>query len=279
MDSYDDEVRIHMDPFEEQQRILVQALQQIHDESDEDKELSNNLLHLYSSGKIPRDPEPREVFTRRYTYRCRDEWHQKLMHDYFLPNCVFSNENFQSRFRMPRHLVLRIIGELCQRAIKDKSRKGIFPGMLGSLDCMRWVWTGCPSYCAGQYKGHHTKPTVILEVAASYDCWIWHAFFGLSGSQNDINVLQKSPLFEDLKYGISPQPPSREMERSYSYFNSRQMDLRKDVERAFGILKQKFAIETRRNKDWTNHAYEDLRPEVQPERGSRKGLCANNKSH
>ncbi|XP_026393849.1 uncharacterized protein LOC113288910 [Papaver somniferum] len=69
---------------------------------------------LHSSGLIPRDPEPRKVFTRRYTYRGRDEWYEKLMHDYFLPGCVFSDENFQGRFRMPRHLVLKIIGELCQ---------------------------------------------------------------------------------------------------------------------------------------------------------------------
>ncbi|XP_026377764.1 uncharacterized protein LOC113272070 [Papaver somniferum] len=103
-----------MDRFEEQQRILVQALQQIDNESDEDKELIHNLLQLYSSGQIPRDPEPREAFTRRYTYRDRDEWQEKLMHNYFLPDCVFSDENFQGRFRMPRHMVLNIIGEICQ---------------------------------------------------------------------------------------------------------------------------------------------------------------------
>ncbi|XP_026450524.1 uncharacterized protein LOC113350597 [Papaver somniferum] len=194
---------------------------------------------------------------------------------------------------------------------------------------MHWVWTGCPTYWVGQYKGHYAKPTIILEDAASYDCWIWHAFFGLPVSQNDINILHKSPLFEDLKYGISPlvnfsingnqythgyylsdgiypkwstlvqcyrQPPAGEMGRSYSYFNGKQMNLRKDVERAFGIQKRKFEIicgpyhglsaremyktmltciimhnmviqETRRNKNWTNHQDEDLRSEIIPARG------------
>ncbi|XP_026452011.1 uncharacterized protein LOC113352405 [Papaver somniferum] len=178
-------------------------------------------------------------------------------------------------------------------------------------------------------KGHYAKPTVILEAAASYDYWIWHAFFGLPVSQNNINVLHKSPLFEDLKYGISPQvnftingnryihgyypadgiypkwstlvqcyiqPPAGEMGRSYSYFNNRQMDLRKDVERAFGILERKFVIicrpyrglsaremhktmltciimhnmviqKTRHNRNWTNHQDEDLRPDIQSARG------------
>ncbi|XP_026434548.1 uncharacterized protein LOC113332091 [Papaver somniferum] len=56
--------------------------------------------------------------------------------------------------------------------LKQNQERG-FPEILGSLECMHWVWTGCPTYWAG--------------------------------SQNDINVLHKSPLFEDLKYGISPQ--------------------------------------------------------------------------
>ncbi|XP_026451388.1 uncharacterized protein LOC113351660 [Papaver somniferum] len=152
-------------------------------------------------------------------------------------------------------------------------------------------------------------------------------FFGLLGSQNDVNVLHKSPLFEDLKYEISPQvnfiingsryphgyyilqmefvqkwstlvhcyrqPPAGEMGRSYSYFNNRQMELRKDVERAFGILKRKFAIicgpyralsaremhktmptciimhnmVIQETRELNNHEDEDLRPETQPERG------------
>ncbi|GKB72721.1 phospholipase-like protein [Tanacetum coccineum] len=36
---------------------------------------------------------------------------------------------------------------------------------------------------------------------------IWHAFFGLSGSNNDINVLQQSPLFNDPKEGKAPKIP------------------------------------------------------------------------
>jgi hypothetical protein len=40
------------------------------------------------------------------------------------------------------------------------------------------------------YSGHVRAPTIILEVVASKDLWIWHAFFCLPGSHNDINVLQ-----------------------------------------------------------------------------------------
>ncbi|GKF88056.1 ALP1-like protein [Tanacetum coccineum] len=38
----------------------------------------------------------------------------------------------------------------------------------------------------------------MLEAVASQDLWIWHAFFGVAGANNDINILDNSPLFDDL---------------------------------------------------------------------------------
>ena len=37
------------------------------------------------------------------------------------------------------------------------------------------------------------KAVIVLEAVASEDTWIWHAFFGLPGTLNDINVLNRSP--------------------------------------------------------------------------------------
>jgi hypothetical protein len=78
------------------------------------------------------------------------------------------------------------------------------PGMLGSLDCVHWSWKNCPTAWQGQYTGKEKEPTVILEAVASYDLWIWHAFFGMLGSHNDINILDQSPLFADLVEGRTP---------------------------------------------------------------------------
>ncbi|KAL1195754.1 hypothetical protein V5N11_000224 [Cardamine amara subsp. amara] len=79
-----------------------------------------------------------------------------------------------------------------------------FPGMLGSLDCMHWKWKNCPTAWGGQYAGRSGSPTIILEAVADYDLWIWHAYFGLPGSNNDINVLEASHLFSNLVEGIAP---------------------------------------------------------------------------
>lgn len=56
----------------------------------------------------------------------------------------------------------------------------------------------------GQYAGHSGSPTIILEAVADYDLWIWHDYFGLLGSNNDINVLEASHLFSDLAEGTAP---------------------------------------------------------------------------
>jgi hypothetical protein len=51
------------------------------------------------------------------------------------------------------------------------------------------------------YIDHYREPTIILKVVASQDLWIWHAFFGMPGSLNDINVLDRSPIFVALAEG------------------------------------------------------------------------------
>uniref|UniRef100_A0A2N9HAH3 DDE Tnp4 domain-containing protein n=1 Tax=Fagus sylvatica TaxID=28930 RepID=A0A2N9HAH3_FAGSY len=146
-----------------------------------------------------------------------------------------------------------------------------FPGMLGSIDCMHWKWKNCPTAWQGNFTGHIHEPTIILEAVASYDLWIWHAFFGLPGSHNDINVLERSSVFTELAEGRAPLvnysingnnytmgyyladgiyptwstfvktiPSPRGPKKTH--FAKKQEEARKDVERAFGVLQSRFAI-------------------------------------
>jgi hypothetical protein len=70
------------------------------------------------------------------------------------------------------------------------------PGCIGSIDGMHWAWKNCPTGWAGQFKGKEKKPTMVLEAVASKNLRIWHAFFGNPGALNDINILQRSHLFD-----------------------------------------------------------------------------------
>ncbi|XP_047979186.1 uncharacterized protein LOC125221101 [Salvia hispanica] len=75
--------------------------------------------------------------------------------------------------------------------------------MLGSVDCMHWQWKNCPVALRGSYTSGHkgTHPTVILEAVTNYRLWIWHAYFGVPGSNNDVNVLNNSDLFSEVLNG------------------------------------------------------------------------------
>jgi hypothetical protein len=109
--------------------------------------------------------------------------------------------------------VISIFSDECLRASNEEDIRRLlwegeprgFPGMLGSLDCKHWEWKNCPTAWYGQFVGKKKKtPTIILEAVASYDMWIWHAFFGLPGSLNDIDVLDRSHLFRYLANGEGP---------------------------------------------------------------------------
>ncbi|CAH1418492.1 unnamed protein product [Lactuca virosa] len=147
-----------------------------------------------------------------------------------------------------------------------------FPGMLGSLDCLRCAWGCCLNAHKGQYtRGDHGYPTVILKVVASQDMWIWHAFFGSVGSLNGINVLNMYSLLDDMYNGTAPDSyfqvdgtsyrngyylvdgiyPERACfvkslscpnDRKRLKFKRAQERTRKDVERAFGALKKHWHI-------------------------------------
>jgi hypothetical protein len=90
------------------------------------------------------------------------------------------------------------------RLLTDGKSHG-FPGMLGSIDCMHWKWKNCPITWRGMYSSHKREATIILEAIASYDLWIWHTFFELLGSNNDINALERSFLFTKLARERAPR--------------------------------------------------------------------------
>nr|XP_043614585.1 protein ALP1-like [Erigeron canadensis] len=147
-----------------------------------------------------------------------------------------------------------------------------FPGILGSIDGMHSGWRNCPVAWQGQYtRGDKGHPTIMLEAVASYDLWIWHAYFGPAGSNNDINVLNESDFFDDLLQdraskvefsvngeqftkgyyladGIYPEWATLvksfkcPMDLKTTKFKRYQEAARKDVERAFGVLQGRWQI-------------------------------------
>ena len=287
---------------------------------------------------------------RKYFKRDHAAANQRLIDDYFANQPTYDDAMFRRRFRMRKHIFLRIVGDLSssnnyftqrsdatkkegisplakctmamrmlaygvaadavdeyikiggttaleclrrfckgiirlyeheylraptqddlQRILRVSEMRG-FPGMIGSIDCMHWEWKNCPTAWEGQFtRGDKGTTTVILEAVASHDLWIWHAFFGCPGTLNDINVLDRSPVFDDVEQGNTPKVNFFVNQRPYnmaycladgiypSYptfvksirlpqsepdklFAQRQEACRKDIERAFGVLQARFKI-------------------------------------
>ena len=84
------------------------------------------------------------------------------------------------------------------------------PGFLFSLDCAHFFWKNCPILWQGVFKnGKHPKPSIVLEAGVDHDLFFWHAAFGFPGTQNDINVWDRSPLlgsFIDGSFAATVDP-------------------------------------------------------------------------
>nr|GEZ10004.1 hypothetical protein [Tanacetum cinerariifolium] len=225
---------------------------------------------------------------------------ERLVAAFFSDNPMYDATRFRKTYRMARPLFNRIVTALnnydpffhnnidstrredisplikCTSAIRQLAygvnEKHEFSRMLGSLNCTDWEWFGCPYAFKEQYVrcDHGSNPFILLKAAASQDLWIWHAFFGVAGLSNDVNVLYQSPLFNDLKTdrapkilfvanGVSypsryylvdeiypeltplvktiPEPPDVDHKRIL--YKQKQESAKKNVERVFGVLKKK----------------------------------------
>ena len=157
------------------------------------------------------------------------------------------------------------------KRILTVSKERRFPGMIGSLDCMHWCWKNCPKADHGTYLGKEKEPTVVLEAVATHGLWLWHAFFGLPGTLNDINILDWSPLFQKAQDGTAPVVSYNVNGNTYNlpyyltdaiypkyltliqsilapqgqqnkHFAKMQEAYRKDIECEFGCLQAQYAI-------------------------------------
>nr|GEX98060.1 hypothetical protein [Tanacetum cinerariifolium] len=134
---------------------------------------------------------------------------------------------------MPKYLKKPTTEDVVNIQQKHNNVHG-FSRMLGSIDCMQWKWKNCPVS--------------------------WQA-----GANNDINVLDNSPLFDDLLDDLAPVVPyvvngveyrngyyladgiypewasfvksfTVATDPKHTYFKQLQESARKVVERAFGVL-------------------------------------------
>ncbi|KAI5314253.1 hypothetical protein L3X38_043429 [Prunus dulcis] len=219
---------------------------------------------------------------------------KNLLEYYFIPHSLYSNVHFQARYGMQPHLFNKVTHDICNydeyfvQKKKAAGNLGLLPEQkftavirmlaYGSSADQGTTCAGlCPGTCNGFYKKLSLEDflklqkSIILEAIAGFDTWVWHAFFGVAGSQNDLNILGQSPVFNDVLRGEAPNityeinntvyhngyyladsiyprwttfvksiPHPRSHKQKL--FTAYQEGYRKNVERCFGILQAQWAI-------------------------------------
>ncbi|GKA29207.1 ALP1-like protein isoform X1 [Tanacetum coccineum] len=142
------------------------------------------------------------------------------------------------------------------------------------IDMIMQQVQNCPKAWHGQFaRGDKKYSTIMLEAVASYD-------FGVAGANNDLTVLNNSPLFDDLLDDIAPLAPFEcngvTFEKWYyladgiypqwssfvksftvayseknALFKRKQETARKYVERAFGVLQGRWHIICQPMRAWS----------------------------
>jgi hypothetical protein len=150
-----------------------------------------------------------------------------------------------------------------------------------------WTWKNCPVAWQGMYQDKDGHRSIIMEAVATHNLWIWHSFAGLPDSNNDINVIDRSPLVVDWLKGNAPEHRFRVNEHDYNMcyllcdgiypewsvfvktignptnekealYAKMQEGARKDVERCFGVLQGRFAILANPARLWGQGTLQDV---------------------
>ncbi len=148
---------------------------------------------------------------------------QKVCSAFRLLTSGISSMEFDDKYRMEASTGMECFKRFCEAVIAIYSEEALrhptlndinqllhegqaagLPGCLGSIDCMHWEWKNCPSSWKGMFQGKGGVPTMILEAIADHSTRFWHFNFGSQGSLNDINVLDRSPLFS-MRSVVKPQ--------------------------------------------------------------------------
>lgn len=147
------------------------------------------------------------------------------------------------------------------------------PGCIGSIDCSHWPWRQCPRGQAGQYQDYKGRRSVTMETVCDEDLYNWHFFIGCAGSNNDLIVIRQSPLYHSImsgtwppdrfeyvvkgrsrrllyyladgiypQYAVFARPYGTAITPQQRTYNRLQEALRKDVERVFAVMTNRFHI-------------------------------------
>ena len=181
---------------------------------------------------------------------------------------TFCNRYFNEYVYPPRN------EEEKRRWASDYSRMGL-PGAIGSTDCVHVKWERCPASRSNLYTGKEGYRTISYQATVNHKMRFISVTRGFHGSANDKTIckycyltekMRSRELFQDDRYELFTIDGNRIIQQglylicdggflkckcmitSFKQYSAQKIALwseqmesaRKDVERAFGILKGRF---------------------------------------
>ncbi|XP_057773325.1 uncharacterized protein LOC130992600 [Salvia miltiorrhiza] len=253
---------------------------------DEIQEQKQFIAQMYSQ------PEPkRVVHHRHYVYRDREAAHLCLMQDYFNDNPTYGPIFFRRRFRMQKELVLHIVDAVqdedtyFQMSYDARGRNSLTPLQKCTV-AIRQLAFGVSADTFDEYlKIADTTGRLCLKKFCKAVIQAYAA--NVVGSNNDINILNQSPLFSDVLDGTAAlvifEANRRYYQMSYylcdsiypewrcfvksppmvinpkeERFKKMQESAWKDVECAFGVLQARWGIIRSLARGWYVEYLKDI---------------------
>ena len=197
----------------------------------------------------------------------------------FDDQCGFSKSTVNSRFKLVIRAINSQLGpqylpEVPDQSIEAEAMEAMadrgFIGCAGSFDCSHVTWK-CPKRLQPMYKGKEADTTIVMQCIATPSLYCTHCFVGSSGANNDLTTLRLDRFIHKIlsgtvglldfviggetfkrRYyladGIYPTwsifaiPLPTPLSLGEKRYTRRQESSRKDVERLFGVIKQRFKI-------------------------------------
>ncbi|GJV10903.1 hypothetical protein Tco_1352444 [Tanacetum coccineum] len=153
---------------------------------------------------------------RTYIFREREEAEQRLIDDYFGDDEYepkYPEEKFRRRYFRVR--------------IDAIGRNSIGP-ILKCTSAIRQMAYGTAPDAFDEYL------QIAEQAVADQKLWILHAYFGVPGANNDLNVLYGSPLFDDEIDDIAPECSFVDEQNPLKFKRVFKKLARKDIEQASG---------------------------------------------
>ncbi|KAL7597307.1 hypothetical protein Lser_V15G28517 [Lactuca serriola] len=165
-------------------------------DSDDDVEFAETFFNVVQH--VHAEESSNAARTRAVINRDHQAAHDLLVHDYFADNCLYNDDSFERRFRLNKAIFLRISNALESRYDFFKQKPDArgrmnFSSIQKCAAALRYLGYGIAFDASDE--------CLKVSERTAVECVDW---FSASGSNNDLNVLGQSPLFNDIWPGKAP---------------------------------------------------------------------------